>query len=176
MGSFWIKLAGAGIGILMLVAACIYLYQQGKNAGIGIANTHIAEYQKKIQDLNTQLARKEILVRERVITEYHTKEIVRTQIEYKNRDIIKTVVPKQYYLSQGWVYAHDQSVLGLEIDPALASNPNPSTVSDQAALNVVSDNYNISNKNTNQLEALQQYIREVGIKVTNDQKTTNSTK
>lgn len=169
----WVKIIGFLAAIAALIGGCIYLYISGKNAGIGIANERISAYETKIQDLNTKLAQKEIIVRERVITEYHTKEIIRTQVEYKNRDIIKTVVPEQYKLSQGWVYAHDQAAQGLNIDPSLASNPAPSNITDRNALNVVANNYNLKNRNDDRLEALQKYIRDIGIKVTNDPQATN---
>jgi hypothetical protein len=163
-------LIGGGVLVLIVAGLLAFAAIRIYNAGIGQANLKIAQYEQKVTDLNLQLKNKEIQVRERVITEYHTKEIIRTQVEYKNRDIIKTVVPEQFKLSYGWIYAHDQSALGLEINPALASNPAPSNVSDRAALNVVAENYNLSNRTADQLEALQSYIRQVGIPVTNDPK------
>ena len=174
MGGIWFKIIGALAAIAALLGACIYIYQQGKNHGIDIANANIARYEQQVSDLNAELAKKEILVRERVITEYHTKEIVRTQVEYKNRDIIKTIVPEQFNLSKGWIYAHNQSALGLNIDQILAADPHPSGISDRTALLTVTENYNLSNGTADRLEALQKYIREVGIPITNDPKTTNS--
>lgn len=166
------KLIGAGIGLLLLVAGLIFIYQQGKNHGISKGNEVILDYQNKVKDLNAELLKKEILVRERVITNYHTREIVRTKIEYVNRDIIRNVVPEQFKLSKGWIYAHDQSALGKTIDPVLAADSNPSNTSDRAALSAVAENYNLANRTADQLEALQTYIRDVGIPITNDPQNT----
>jgi hypothetical protein len=166
--SIWAKIIALMVALAAVIGACVYIYHQGKSAGIDIANTKIARYEKKIEDLNIELAKKEIIVREKVITEYHTREIVRTQVEYKNRDIIHTVVPEQYRLSKGWVYAHDQSALGLEINPSLAADPTPSNISDRNALNTVTENYNNTNRMADQLEALEKYIRDIGLKVTNE--------
>lgn len=166
------KLIGGGVIILILVSLLAYGFYRAYHAGVDQANTKISEYEKKISELNTKLLQKEIIVRERVITDYHTKTIVRTQIEYKNRDIIHTVVPIQFNLSKGWIYAHDQSAKGALIDPILAADPAPSTTSDKEALETVSENYNKSHRTADQLQALQTYIREVGIPITNDPKTT----
>ena len=162
------KLIGGGVIALIVAGLLAFAALRIYNAGVGQANLKIAQYEQKVSDLNAQLKEKQIQVTERVIKEYHTKEIVRTQIEYQNRDIIKNVVPEQYKLSYGWIYAHDQSALGEPINSELASNANPSPISDRAALNVVTDNYNDSNRTADQLEALQKYIREVGIPVVND--------
>jgi hypothetical protein len=159
----WWKLAGIGAVIAALVFAAVYLYGQGKSAGINQGNKNIAEYERKIQELNTRNREKEIIVRERVINNYHTKTIERVKIEYVNRDVIRTVVPEQFKLSKGWVHAHDQAAKGELIDPVLAADPKPSDTSDRAALAVVSDNYNLANRNADRLEALQTYLKEVGI-------------
>src|SRR5690242_5337535 len=90
------KIIGGGVLILIVAGLLAFAGLRLYNAGVNKGNFNIAKYEQKIADLNAELAKKEILVRERVITEYHTKEIVRTQVEYKNRDIIKTVVPEQY--------------------------------------------------------------------------------
>jgi hypothetical protein len=169
----WAKIISFLVAIGILIGGCIYLYNSGKNAGIGIANDRISAYEEKVQSLNAQLAQKEIIVRERVINNYHTRTIVRTKVEYKNQEVIRTVVPEQYKLSKGWVYAHDQSALGKEIDPALAANPDPSNVSDRTALVTIDENNNRANRVADRLEALQQYIREMGFPITNDPQTTN---
>lgn len=168
------KLIGGGVLVLIVAGLLAFAALRIYNAGIGQANLKIAQYEQQLAQLNANLKNKEIQVRERVITEYHTKQIVRTVVETKNRDIVKTVVPEQFNLSKGWIYAHDQSALGIEIDPKLASNPDPSGITDRVALSAVTENYNKSNRTADKLEALQKYIRDVGIPVTNDPQTINN--
>lgn len=170
------KLIGGGVILLILAVLFAIIVYKAYDAGVSKADTEISQYQKKIEELNRKQREKEIIVRERIITQYHTREIVRTKVEYKNRDVIRTVVPEQFKLSKGWIYAHDQSATGQEIDPALASDPTPSEVSDNVALLTITDNYNIANRNADRLEALQNYIREVGIPITNDPQNTNRPK
>lgn len=157
------KLIGGGMFMLLVAGLLAYaglvLYNSGKKQ----ANHKITEYEQKIDRLNSELARKEIVVRERVITNYHTKEIIRTKTEYKNNDIIRNLVPEQFNLSEGWIHSHNQLVEGKEISPTLASNTKASKTSDKEALEVIATNYNIANKNTDQLETLQNYLREVGL-------------
>jgi vacuolar-type H+-ATPase subunit I/STV1 len=146
-----------------LAFAAVYLYRSGRQSGVNEGNKNIAEYQTKIETLNRQLREKEIAVRERVINNYHTRTIERVKVEYVNRDVIRTVVPEQFKLSKGWVHAHDQAAKGEVIDPALAADPKPSDTTDRAALAVVSDNYNLANRNADRLEALQTYLKEMGL-------------
>jgi hypothetical protein len=167
------KLIGGGLLALLVAGLLAFAFLRVYNAGVSQANHKVTQYEQKIDKLNTELAKKEVIVRERIFNHYYTKQIVRTKVEYKNRDVIRTVVPEQFKLSEGWIHAHDQSAKGEEIDPILAANSAPSEVSDRSALIAVTDNYNIANRNADQMEALQKYIRDMGFTITNDPKATN---
>lgn len=106
------------------------------------------------------MAEESAQITERVVTNYVTRRETIREVVYRNRDVIRNVVPEQNQLSQGWVYAHNQTVRILPIDYNLASNPAPSSVSDRDALDIVAQNYRIANENREQLINLQNWVRQ----------------
>jgi hypothetical protein len=155
------KLIGAIAGVAILATAGFALYSVAYSKGENVSKVAIQGYQTKVQQLNAKLLEEEQKVTERVIREYHTKTIERERTVYRNGDTITRVVPEQYLLSKGWVYAHDQTAKDESVDPSKASNVDASTVSDRAALNVVAENNALANQNADQLEALQTWITDV---------------
>jgi hypothetical protein len=150
-------LAAAGV----LIAAGIAVDRIAYNRGLNKSEVVISQFQTKVAKLNADLIIARNTVTERVVTEYLTNTIERERIVYRNRDVIITQVPEQFILSQGWVYAHDQSAKSEEIDPDIARNAFPSGTADVEALAVVSANYAICAANLAQLTALQQWTREI---------------
>ena len=155
----WIIGALAAVGVL--IAAYIAVDRIAYNRGLQKSETVISAFQLKVEKLNAEVNAAQGKVTERIVTEYLTNTVERERIVYRNRDVIVTQVPEQFILSQGWVYAHDQSALGEAIDPDIARNAFPSSTADVEALTVVSANYARCEANLAQLTALQQWTREI---------------
>ncbi len=167
LGTFWATWkTKLGIGLAILVALGIALfaaYKIGYSKGENISAVEISKFQKEKAELQTKVVQAQAKVDTRVVTQYVTKIAYQDKIVYRNRDIIRTVIkdrPLHETVSNGWVYAHNQSVLGLEIDPIKAEDPLASGFLDSVILERVTDNYAIGNKAITQLEALQQWITE----------------
>lgn len=171
----WWLIGGLMLLIILAIGASA-IYYVAYNKGENKADVEITDYQRKIQELNNRELQKEIQVRDRVIKEYHTKEIIRTRVQVVNQGVIRDRVPEQYRLSRGWVYAHDQSAQGKVIDPSRASNPTPSETSDKGALQVIDVNYDIARANKAKLDSIQRFLRETKRDVTPtvDSSTTNT--
>jgi hypothetical protein len=155
-----VKLIGGGVLLLIVVALLGYGFYRVYNAGVNTAKVSISKYEKDIETLRRKLNEKDARTKERIITEYHEKVIYRTKVQVVNRDIITRIVPEQFNLSNGWVYAHDQASKGELIDESKAANATPSETSDKEALLVVTENYDGYNRTADQLEALQKYLKE----------------
>lgn len=153
---------GAKIGILIaFLAALAGLYYVGYNKGLNVSEVAIAQYETKVSKLNEKLATKGGEVRVETVTKYLKGETVAGQTVYRTRTVVQTVVPEQYTLSKGWVYAYNQSVLGAETDPVLAGDATPSDVTDKQALEVITDNNAISLANARQLDSLTGYLEDM---------------
>lgn len=158
----WQVKLGISIGLLAILAALIgstaYVsYQKGLN----VSKVEIQAYQTKVKDLNTKLATAQGKVDVKVVTEYKDRVAYVNRVVYKTRDVIRDSVPEQFTLSRGWIYAYNQSVRGLELDPALASDKTPSTVSEMRALaDTIAPNNGICLANKAQLDSLQQWVTE----------------
>lgn len=150
---------GAKIGIFIaFLAALAGLYYVGYNKGLNVSAVEIAKYEGEVSKLNEKLATRGGEVRVETVTKYLQGETIAGETVYRTRTVVKTVVPEQYTLSKGWVYAYNQSVLGVETDPALAADATPSDVTDKEALEVITDNNAISLANARQLDALTGYL------------------
>jgi hypothetical protein len=124
--------------IMSHVAVGFIFYNKGKN----LSSIEIAHYQTQISQLQSNVNRGQVVVNDRVVTKVVDRIKNVDHIVYVNKNIIKTVVverPGSY--SNGWIAAHNQSALGLPIDPALAADSAPSGVTDNAALDIITGNY-----------------------------------
>ena len=157
MGSWGAKL-GIAIGILLLFAAVGYI---GYTKGINVSKVEIAKYEGRVQALNAKVAQANAQVDVKVVTEYKDRVHNIDHTVYETRDIIRNKVAQQFVLSRGWVYAYNQSVLGLALDPALAADKTPSTTSELMALSeTLAPNNGVCLANQAQLDALQKAITE----------------
>lgn len=152
------KLLIAGGVLLSLAIAVSAIYFIGLNKGKSESKVAIANYEKKISDQNAANAKKVQVVTDHVITTYHTHDVIHTKVVVQNQTAIKSV-PTQFKLSQGWIYAHNQSAADQPIDPKLAANNKPSTVTDTQALGIINENYSISNGNNQRHQALIDWIK-----------------
>ena len=149
---------GIAIGVLLLFAVVGYI---GYTKGINVSKVEIAKYESKIQGLNAQVAAANAKVDVRVVTQYKDKVRTIDRVVYETRDIIRTRVAEQFTLSKGWVYAYNQSIQGLVINPELAGDKTPSTTTELKALaDTIAPNNGVYLANKAQLEALQQAIKE----------------
>ncbi len=153
-------IAGVAVAAALAFAGGM-LYNTGLSKGKSQAALAISEYQRKISELQNKVTEAEGKVTERVVTEYVDRVITRDRIVYKNKEIIVEKVPETFLLTKGWVYAHNQSALGNPIDPALAENSEESSISDRDGLEVIANNNAICLANTEQLEALQTWVKEI---------------
>ena len=131
-------------------------YKKGTDAG----EVMIQQAANEAEQLKIELEKEQANIKERVVTEYVDKIKVVTQRETIYRDAAANAVPGQFTLSNGWVYLHDTSVLGNELNPDMASDDTESTIKDNQALGTVLSNYSICLQNAQQLVSLQSWILE----------------
>lgn len=167
MGTWWatwkIKII-AGVAILAALAIAIFAaHTIGYNKGKNISKVEIASYEGKVKKLEAELTKRQTTTDIKYVTKYITDTQYIDRIVYQNRDVIRTEVvsrPVQYTVTQGFLYAHNQSALGLPIDPVLARNATPSQLDDPSLLIGIAENYGICRTNKANLEALQKWAKE----------------
>lgn len=152
-------IAGAAV-LVALVIAVGAAHHIGYTKGSARSDLEISRYEKQVSDLNIELKNSQGKVTERIVTEYVPRVVERTRVVTRNVEVIKEVVPEQWVLSKGWIYAYNQTILGEPIDPALAANEEPSGVYDSTALDVIGQNNGIANANHDQLVTLQEWVRQ----------------
>jgi hypothetical protein len=158
---FRTQLMVAGAALAVLAIAFGATYNIAYNKGLNVSQVQIAEYQGKVQKLNSDLKAAQGKVTTRIQTQYLDRVVERERIVYRNRDVIVTQVPEQYILSQGWVDAHDASARGKMLEPEIAANAFPSGYSDREILEIVTSNYGeVCRANADQLTALQTWVTE----------------
>lgn len=162
------KYAAMGLAAVLVIGAA---GGTGYVAGIKDGDKRVAAAQvqceKRVGAIKLALANAESRalkassqVSDRVVTQYvdRIRYVDRVRTEYVNQ--ANTVVPTQFELSQGWVYVYNQSATGQPSDPALASKPETSGVTDTAALTTIVDNNSSAQACREQLTALQSWVRE----------------
>ena len=153
---------GAKLGILAAIllaigSLCYVSYEKGVN----VSRVEIQRYQTESNKLRADLAKAQGKVDVRVVTQYKDRVQTIVETEYKNRDVIRTKVVGSNLLTKGWVYAYNQTLAGLPVDPVLAADKTPSTTSELEALAAtIAPNNAVSLENRAQVEALQNWIRE----------------
>jgi hypothetical protein len=152
----------AGIGSMLLVLGIVTgAWIIGYNKGANISKVEISKYEKDLAVLSRKLAEKQTEIDVQVVTKFKDRVQFVDKIVYKNVEIIRNSVVEQFILSKGWVYAYNQSVLGLPIDAEKAANAEPSTTSELEALAAtIVPNNGICLTNKEKLDALQQWIIE----------------
>lgn len=115
-----------------------------------------AEAQAQIVELQTQQA----TTNTQIVTKYVDR--VRTVLVENNRNaqLIANLPSSSIKLANRWVYLHDVAATGGNADTTRAVDAAASPFTDSDALRTISDNYSACRQNAQQLEALQQWIRD----------------
>jgi len=167
LAGFKYQLIAGGVALALIAGLGFTISTVAYNKGLNVSKVEIQKYEGKVKDLNTKLVIEQGKITTKIVTQYVDRYIEREKVIYKNRDVIVSSVPEQFTFSKGWIYAHNQSALDKDIDPKLAANAESSGVTDRSGLSIISDNNGICNQNADQLEALQEWIRQ-------NEKATNS--
>ncbi len=163
LGTWKLKLIAGLLGLALLVGIFFAGHQIGYTKGEAISAVEIAQYEKDLQALNSKLATAQGKIDVRTITKYRDRVEYVDRVITKTRTVVEQSVPEQFTLSKGWVYAYNSSIRGTAPDPALASNPEPSTVSEMRALaGTIVPNNGICLTNSARLDALQNWVKESG--------------
>lgn len=144
--------------IALAVFSCV-MFILGLREGETRADTRIAEYEQQIRTQREALERLNIQASERIVTEYVDRVRVVREREYVYVQAAQNDVPSQYDLSSGWVYLHDTAVRGDDPDPSRVADASPSGIADNLALAVVTANYANCREISEQLTALQEWVR-----------------
>jgi len=158
----WQAKAGIAVAVLAILLALVgSTAYVSYNKGLNVSKVEIAKYKGEAETLNKKLAVAQGKVDVRVVTEYKDRVNTIEKIVYKTRTVVGENVPEQFTFSRGWVYAYNQSVRGLELDPVLASDKTASPVSDLRALaDTIVPNNGICLTNKQKADSLQTWIRE----------------
>lgn len=148
--------------ILIVGGAFAVGYQKGM-AGADVA---INRYANEVEKLSIALEKEKQMIREVVRVEYVDKI---TKIKEKETKIVQgatDLVPGQFDLSNGWIHAHNSAASSqLDFNDALASDPTPSFVRDNVAIQTIAQNYSVCLQNAQQLIGLQKYINDLNSKI-----------
>ena len=131
-------------------------YKKGTDAG----EVMIQQAANEAEQLKIELEKEQNNIKERVVTEYQDRIVKVKEREVVYQNAAENTVPGQFTLSNGWVYLHDTSILGDELNPDLASDDTESTIRDNQALGTVLSNYSVCLQNAQQLVSLQSWIIE----------------
>ena len=106
-----------------------------------------------------ELQKKKDKVTEKVVKEYVDRVVYVTK--WRTRNVtIATTVPVDNGINLGWVHVHNASVEGREADPALALDATASGIKTPEALTTIVENYGICKQNSEQLIALQEFVKQ----------------
>lgn len=147
------------LSIIALAAFSCVMFILGLREGETRADTRIAEYEQQIRTQREALQRLNTQASARIVTEYVDRVRIVREKEYVYVSAAQNDVPSQYDLSSGWVYLHDASVRGDDPDPSRVTDASPSGIADNLALAVVTGNYATCREISEQLIALQEWVR-----------------
>lgn len=143
-------------GILFVVGIlCAFSYSQGQQK----AQLQLAQYKLDAELHINDLEHQNDTISQRNIDLLSQKTQVITEKQIQYRDKI-TQLPSSSSMTNAWVEIHDSSATQTFTDPTKAADSTPSDVDDLKALGTTVDNYAICHKNSEQLMALQAWIRE----------------
>ena len=142
--------------VLVVGGAFAAGYKKGTDAG----EVMVQQAANEAEQLKIELEKEQANIKERVVTEYVDKIKVVTQRETIYRDAAEKQVPGKFNLTNGWVYLHDTSVKGEELNPEKTTDDTDSVVKDNQALGTVLANYSVCLQNAQQLVSLQSWILE----------------
>ena len=132
----------------------------GYKKGTAQGEVMIQQAANEAEQLKIELEKEQNNIKERVVTEYVDKIKVVKEKETIYRDAAESQVKGKYNLTNGWVYLHDTSVKGEQLDPEKTTDDNDSVIKDNQALGTVLSNYSVCLQNAQQLVSLQSWILE----------------
>jgi len=141
--------------IFIVAGAAGWGYMRGSTQ----AEIALANYKAEAEEQISSLKEENLRISDNVQVQYidRTNTIREKEIVY--RDAASTLGPG-IQLSNGWVHLHDVAAKMVNPNASLAADQSPSGVMDNTALAVVLQNYSICKQNSEQLESLQQWIRD----------------
>ena len=148
------------IGLILTIGLAGGSFYFGYNYGYKKAQLAISEFQVKKQDIAANIQKSGQGINDKHTIQFVDRIKVIHDKEYVYLTTAATKVPAQNQLSNGWVYLHDKSALGLTADPLLSSDPKASGVMDNKALETITKNYSSCDEDREQLKNLQQSIIE----------------
>jgi hypothetical protein len=148
------------IGAFVLAAVGLFGfgYYKGGEHTTDKYEAQIAKARVEEERRYNELLAKKNKVDIQVVTEYVEKVVEVTKWRTKNVEVIK-YVPDTGVLSSGWVHVHDASAKAVHANSTSAADATPSEFTAAEALGGVVDNYATCKKTTEQLIALQNWIR-----------------
>jgi len=158
------------IGIVAIVLAA-YFY--GLISGNQRSAVVIDGYVNQVEKLQLSLREEQQNIKEKIVVKYLFN---KNTIDVKEKEyvfIADNIVPPQFNLSNGWVYLHDQSALGLDADRTLSSDATASDIKDNVALGTITENYSTCKRTEEKLIALQTWVTETQ-KLFNEKSKNNS--
>jgi hypothetical protein len=154
-----LTLAGAILAALLLTIGSTYYVAYNK--GLNVSALAIERYQTSSAKLMAAITKSQGIVRERRLVSYVDRVKVIDNTIVQTRTIVRDSVPQQFKFSRGWIYSYNQSVKNLPVDPVLASDATPATVSDVDALaDTIVPNNGRCLVNKARLDELQAFVRE----------------
>jgi hypothetical protein len=142
--------------VLVVGGAFAAGYKKGTSAG----EVMIQQAANEAEQLKIELEKEQQNIKERVVTEYVDKIKVVKEREVIYQNAAENEVKGKYNLTNGWVYLHDASVKGEQLDPQKTTDDTDSVVKDNQALGTVLANYSVCLQNAQQLVSLQSWILE----------------
>lgn len=155
------KLTLIGVIIAAFFLTIGSTYYVAYNKGLNVATVQLERYQAASARLMAAINKSQSIVNERVLVRYVDRVQYVDRTVTQTKTVVRDSVPVQFKFSKGWIYAYNQSVKGAPLDPVLASDASPATVSDVDALaDTIVPNNGVCLANQAQLDELQAFVRE----------------
>ena len=135
-------------------------FAAGYKKGTAQGEVMIQQAANEAEQLKIELEKEQANIKERVVTEYVDKIKIVKEREVVYQNAAENEVKGKYNLTNGWVYLHDASVMGEQLDPQKTTDDADSIVKDNQALGTVLSNYSTCLQNAQQLVSLQSWILE----------------
>lgn len=152
------KLLVGVIGAVFMAAYTFGVYQGGYQKGLAESEITIANYEKEILKLEAEKKKAQEKTSIKIETKYietvkTVKEKEKVYVDRATNDVVSTGE-----LSAGWVYVHDAAARGVHAEAAPASDGTPSSIEDNQALAIITENYSICRTDQERLRSLQEWI------------------
>lgn len=153
----WLVIGGVALALF------VFGWIKGNNHG----TAKLTAYQGEQAKAAIKVITKQGAITERVVVKYRERVVKgATVTQTVKEEVIKYVESKPLALScmldLRWVRLHDAAVLGAVPPATSGADATTGAISAAAALPIITDNYAASNRNSDRLEALQEWAREQG--------------